>query len=204
MLNRPLPQRLISLLGGGLLLVAVAGFVLLVLRPAFLPEGSVQAPVTLTAPDLEALEQAAAEAEVCGHDLDLEGALVEARIAFGLQQGLTYPYAFAQVTTFLQQRGRLPDCYMTKAQARDLGWKSSGRTIDDIDPDGAVGGDTFGNREGLLPTRPANSYAVADLDYVEGYRGAARIVYDRRRTGEGAIWITVDHYDSFTAVPVGQ
>ena len=54
------------------------------------------------------------------------------------------------------------------------------------------------------PTRPANSYAVADLDYVEGYRGAARIVYDRRRTGEGAIWITVDHYDSFTAVPVGQ
>ena len=93
---------------------------------------------------------------------------------------------------------------MTKAQARDLGWKSSGRTIDDIDPDGAVGGDTFGKREGLLPTRPANSYTVADLDYVEGYRGAARIVYDRRRTGEGAIWITVDHYDSFTAVPVDQ
>ena len=44
-------------------------------------------------------------------------------------------------------------------------------SIDDIDPDGAVGGDTFGNREGLLPNRPANSYAVADLDYVEGYQG---------------------------------
>ena len=49
-----------------------------------------------------------------------------------------------------------------------------------------------------------NAYVVADLDYVEGYRGAARIVYERRRTGEGAIWITVDHYNSFTAVPVGQ
>ena len=70
--------------------------------------------------------------------------------------------------------------------------------------DGAVDGDTFGNREGLLPNRPANSYAVADLDYVEGYRGAARIVYDRRRTSEGAIWVTVDHYDSFAAVPLGQ
>ena len=124
MLNRPLPQRLISLLGGGLLLAAVAGFVLLVLRPAFLPEGAVQAPLDLAALDLAALEQAAAEAEVCGHDLDLEGALVAARTAFGLQQGLTYPYTFAQVTTFLQQTGRLPDCYMTKAQARDMGWKS--------------------------------------------------------------------------------
>ena len=204
MLNRPLPQRLVSLLGGGLLLAAIVGFVLLVLRPAFLPEGSAWAPMTLTVPDLKALEQAAAEAEVCGHDLDLEGSLVEARTAFGLRQGLDYPYAFAQVTTFLQRQGRLPDCYMTKSEARDLGWKSSGRTIDDIDPDGAVGGDTFGNREGLLPNRPANSYAVADLDYVEGYRGAARIVYDRRRTSEGAIWVTVDHYDSFTAIPVSQ
>ena len=124
-------------------------------------------------PDLEALELAAAAAEVCGHDLDLEGSVIEARTAFGLRQGLDYPYAFAQVTTFLQRQGRLPDCYMTKSEARDLGWKSSGRTIDDIDPDGAVGGDTFGNREGL-PSRPANSYAVADLDYVEGYREAPR------------------------------
>ena len=145
---------------------------LLVLRPAFLPEGAVQA-LLIWQRSTSQLEQAAAEAEVCGHDLDLEGALVEARTAFGLRQGLDYPYAFAQVTTFLQQTGRLPDCYMTKAQARDLGWKSSGRTIDDIDPDGAVGGDTFGNREGLLPTRPANSYAVADLDYVEGYGARA-------------------------------
>ena len=125
-------------------------------------------------------------------------------LAFGEAQGLRFPYAFAQVTTYLWLIGELPDCYMTKAQARDLGWKTLGRTIGDIDPNGAVGGDTFGNREGLLPTRPLNSYAVADLDYVDGYRGAARIVYDRRRTGEGAIWITVDHYDSFTAVPVGQ
>ena len=56
MLNRPLPQRLVSLLGGGLLLAAIVGFVLLVLRPAFLPEGSARAPMTLTVPDLKALE----------------------------------------------------------------------------------------------------------------------------------------------------
>ena len=62
MLNRPLPQRLISLLGGALMLAAVTGFVLLVLRPAFLPEGAAQAPLDLTALDLAALEQAAAEA----------------------------------------------------------------------------------------------------------------------------------------------
>ena len=41
-----------------LLLAAVAGFVLLVLRPAFLPEGAVQAPLDLAALDLAALEQA--------------------------------------------------------------------------------------------------------------------------------------------------
>ena len=205
MLNRPLPHRLVSLAGGAALLAAVFGFVLFVLLPAFLPpDTGRQATLALTETDLTRFEEAAAAAEVCGHDLEIGGPVVEARTAFGLAQGLDFPYAFAQVTTFLQREGRLPDCYMTKAQARDLGWKSSGQTIDEIDPDGAVGGDIFGNREGLLPARPANSYAVADLDYVQGFRGAARIVYDRARTDDSAIWITVDHYDSFTLIPVGQ
>ncbi|MGB1148350.1 MAG: ribonuclease domain-containing protein [Alphaproteobacteria bacterium] len=123
--------------------------------------------------DLEQYQQQEASAQVCGHDLGLDGPEVETLVAFGDEQGLRYPYAFAQVTAYLWLIGELPDCYMTKSVASGKGWKNSGTTVDDIDEDGAIGGDTFGNREGLLPNRPRGRYAEADLDYVRGNRGAA-------------------------------
>lgn len=151
--------------------------------------------------DLEQYQQQEASAQVCGHDLGLDGPEVETLVAFGDEQGLRYPYAFAQVTAYLWLIGELPDCYMTKSVASGKGWKNSGTTVDDIDEDGAIGGDTFGNREGLLPNRPRGRYAEADLDYVRGNRGAARLVYDRELTDRGFIWLTVDHYDSFERIP---
>lgn len=151
--------------------------------------------------DLETYKQREASAQVCGFDLDLDGPEVETLVAFGEDQGLRFPYAFAQVTAYLWLIGALPDCYMKKSEARGQGWKSAGTTVDDIDVSGAIGGDTFGNREGRLPQRPRDRYAEADLDYVRGNRGAARLVYDRELTERGFIWVTVDHYDSFERIP---
>ena len=151
--------------------------------------------------DLDSYRQQEASAPVCGFDPDLDGPEVEALVAFGEEQGLRFPYAFSQVTAYLWLIGELPECYMTKSVARGQGWKSAGTTVDDIDADGAIGGDTFGNREGRLPQRPRDRYAEADLDYVRGNRGAARLVYDRELTDRGFIWLTVDHYDSFERIP---
>ena len=111
-------------------------------------------PQDAEAVDLQSYKQREASASVCGYDLDLDGPEVETLVAFGEEQGLRFPYTFAQVTAYLWLIGELPDCYMTKSVARGQGWKSAGTTVDDIDMSGAIGGDTFGNREGRLPQRP--------------------------------------------------
>ena len=184
MQTRPLLNRL-----GGVLVLMVAGLAW------YLNQQTAQAV------DLENYQQREASSKVCGYDLGLDGPEVETLVAFGEEQGVRFPYAFAQVTAYLWLIGELPDCYMTKSVARGQGWKSARTTVDDINIDGAIGGDTFGNREGRLPQRPRNRYAEADLDYVRGNRGAARLVYDRELTDRGFIWVTVDHYDSFQRIP---
>ena len=56
-----------------------------------------------------------------------------------------------------------------------------------------IGGDYFGNREGLLPEEDGRDYFEADVNYDGGYRGAERLVY----SNDGLIYYTDDHYDSF-------
>lgn len=56
-----------------------------------------------------------------------------------------------------------------------------------------IGGDTFSNREELLPT---NSYKECDVDYYNASRGTKRLVY----AGSCTIYYTADHYESFTQV----
>ena len=61
-------------------------------------------------------------------------------------------------------------------------------------PGHAIGGDTFGNREGLLPEEDGRIYYECDVNYEGGYRGGERIVF----SSDGLIYYTDDHYESFT------
>ena len=121
----------------------------------------------------------------------------------GMALGLEYPATFARVVDHLYDENRLPDCYLTKDQARSMGWRL-GRTVATAVPSHSIGGDYFGNREGLLPAKYIGNYREADLDYDRGHRGASRLVYVQGRTDEGLIWVTTDHYDSFTKIYCGQ
>lgn len=94
--------------------------------------------------------------------------------------------------------GRLPDCYLTKREAAERGWRP-GADLWRVAPGHAIGGDNFGNREGRLPAR--NRYVEADLDYAGGRRGPARLVFVRESKGRWLMWVTTDHYQSFRAVP---
>lgn len=90
----------------------------------------------------------------------------------------------------------LPDQFVTKQQAKRLGWRPgrdlwSSRRLQGK----SVGGDYFGNREGRLP-RNIRSWHEADLDYKGGHRGAKRLIYSR----EGQRNVTVDHYSTFHEV----
>ena len=94
------------------------------------------------------------------------------------------------VSLYLYTFGHLPENYITKNEARDLGW--SGGSVEKYAPGYAIGGDTFGNREGVLPD---GKYHECDIDTIGAdSRGAKRLVY----SDDGRIYYTEDHYETFT------
>lgn len=146
-----------------------------------------------------ALRPAAGPA-VCGADLAIASPHEAALVAFAERVGLREPAAFAKVAVTIEETGQLPPCYLTKQAARARGWRP-GRNLWLEVPGGAIGGNIFYNREGQLPTRWNGRYREADLDFAgTARRGAHRLVFVEGNPGGWTIWVTVDHYRSFTRV----
>lgn len=96
------------------------------------------------------------------------------------------------VSLYLHTYDHLPDNYITKQEARDLGW--TGGSVERYAPGCAIGGDRFGNREGLLPAKKGRSYTECDINTVgKRSRGAERIIF----SSDGLVYYTGDHYESF-------
>lgn len=98
-----------------------------------------------------------------------------------------------EVAEYLHLYGHLPDNYITKREARELGWDSAQGNLWDVAPGKSIGGDHFGNYEGLLPEEDDRDYFECDIDYEGGRRNAKRIIY----SDDGLIFYTEDHYASF-------
>lgn len=97
-----------------------------------------------------------------------------------------------EVALYIHTYGHLPENYITKDEAYDLGWKSKG-TLDEVAPGMSIGGDYYGNYEGVLPDEPGREYHECDIDYESENRNGKRIVY----SNDGNIYYTEDHYNSF-------
>lgn len=97
------------------------------------------------------------------------------------------------VSLYIHLYDKLPSNFITKKEAMDLGWESSKGNLWDITDEKVIGGDRFGNREGLLPKAEGRVYYEADVNYDGGFRGPERIVF----SNDGLIFYTMDHYDSF-------
>ncbi|MDR6158431.1 MULTISPECIES: ribonuclease domain-containing protein [Chryseobacterium] len=95
------------------------------------------------------------------------------------------------VIRFVKQNHKLPDYYITKSEARKLGWKPSEGNLCEVLPGKAIGGDRFGNREKALPE--GKTYFEADVNYHCGNRNADRIIF----TKSGDVYLTKNHYKSF-------
>ncbi|MBO6089461.1 MAG: ribonuclease, partial [Lachnospiraceae bacterium] len=88
----------------------------------------------------------------------------------------------------------LPSNYITKKEAQNLGWDASqGKHLNKVAPGKSIGGDKFGNREGLLPKKDGRVYYECDIDYKKGSRNAKRIVF----SNDGLIYYTEDHYETY-------
>lgn len=97
------------------------------------------------------------------------------------------------VSLYIYTYGKLPNNFITKKDAKKLGWE--GGSLEPYAPGMCIGGDYFGNYEGLLPTKDGREYHECDIDTLgEKSRGAKRIIY----SNDGLIYYTEDHYESFT------
>ena len=98
------------------------------------------------------------------------------------------------IADYIFAHGGLPDNFLTKREAQDLGWDSRYNYVSDVAPGMSIGGDRFGNYEGALPQVQGRRYFEADCWYTGGKRNAYRVIY----SNDGHVWYTEDHYQTFT------
>lgn len=114
------------------------------------------------------------------------------------KEGEAY-YDVKNVVLYLELYGGLPPNYITKDEARDLGWQ--GGSVEKYKEGAAIGGDRFGNHEGQLPTAKGRHYTECDID-TDGYhsRGSRRLIF----SNDGLYYYTSDHYETFSEVTVTE
>ena len=99
------------------------------------------------------------------------------------------------VAAYLIQYGHLPGNFVTKAEARKAGW--TGGSLERVLPGKCIGGDSFGNQEGLLPKAKGRSWRECDINTLgKKSRGEERLIW----SSDGLIYYTDDHYESFTRI----
>lgn len=97
------------------------------------------------------------------------------------------------VALYIHTYKHLPSNFITKNEAKELGWDSSKGNLGKVAPGKSIGGDKFGNREGLLPKKSGRQYYECDIDSNGSYRNSKRIIF----SNDGLIYYTEDHYESF-------
>ena len=97
------------------------------------------------------------------------------------------------VAEYIHTFGTLPSNFITKKEAQKLGWNNKEGNLWDVTDQMSIGGDYFGNYEGLLPEADGRKYTECDVNYEGGYRGEERFVY----SNDGLIYYTPDAHKSF-------
>ena len=79
-----------------------------------------------------------------------------------------------EVAAYINEYHKLPSNYITKREAKALGWH--GGSVEKYAPGKCIGGDTFTNRQSILPVN--HEYKECDIDTLgANSRGPKRIVY---------------------------
>lgn len=103
-----------------------------------------------------------------------------------------------EVAVYLATYEELPDNFITKNEAEKKGWDSRKGNLDRVAPGCSIGGNRFGNYEGILPDKKNRTWTECDINFDGGYRGGERICF----SSDGLIYYTDDHYESFTQIEV--
>lgn len=102
------------------------------------------------------------------------------------------------VALYIYTYKKLPSNYITKDEAKKLGWDNTKGNLNKILNGKSIGGDVFGNYEKNLPVVKGRKYYECDIDFDGKKRNAKRIVYADDFDEEiGFIYYTDDHYKTF-------
>lgn len=154
---------------------------------ALLSEGAGTA-ITLDA-DALASDNADDASSAAGSDAAVSGG---SETASGVAESGVYT-SKDDVALYIHTYGKLPSNFITKNEAKKLGWTGGG--LDEFAKGKCIGGDDFGNREGKLPD--GKKYKECDIDTMGAdSRGSKRIVY----ADDGSVYYTDDHYENFEQV----
>ena len=99
-----------------------------------------------------------------------------------------------EVSAYIKEFHKLPSNYITKKEARALGWE--GGPLKEYAPGKSIGGDVFTNRQHILPDSD-DKYIECDINANGTSRGPERIVYN---SGNYKVYYTNNHYETFTEV----
>ncbi|MBR0419849.1 MAG: ribonuclease [Erysipelotrichaceae bacterium] len=97
------------------------------------------------------------------------------------------------VSLYIITYGHLPNNFVTKKKAREMGWKSNKGNLQKVCKGCSIGGDIFTNSQKVLPVKKGRVYYECDINYDGGYRGKERLIF----SNDGLIYYTDDHYSSF-------
>ena len=106
-----------------------------------------------------------------------------------------YYYSKDDVALYIHTYKRLPKNFITKKEARSLGWE--GGSVEKFAQGKCIGGDRFYNNEEILPVKSGRTYTECDIDTLgKNSRGAKRIVF----SNDGLIFYTENHYETFEEI----
>lgn len=161
---------------------------------------ALQEPLIETQGTVESTHEASqeSESEVLAPTAEPEAAQ-EAETNVKFPEYGNYYYDVTNVVLYLEVYDELPPNYITKSQAQSLGWE--GGSVEKYQKGAAIGGDSFGNREGLLPAADGRRYTECDIDtHNYNSRGSRRLVF----SNDGLYFYTSDHYESFSEITVTE
>lgn len=90
----------------------------------------------------------------------------------------------------------LPKQYLTKKEAKKLGWKPILMNLHQVTDKGVIGGDVYKNKDGKLSSADGRIWYEADINYTCGMRNSSRILY----SNDGLVFVTYDHYFTFNQI----
>jgi uncharacterized protein YycO len=106
------------------------------------------------------------------------------------------PTGFTEVAQYIKVHHSLPKNFITKKDAKKIGWQPGRKDLDKVAPGKSIGGDVFSNREKKLPAKKGRIWYEGDINYHGGKRGKDRILF----SNDGLIYKSEDHYKTFTRI----